>query len=367
MEHKLGGGERHLRLRTKDGRSLAKLGTYVRRHHVALIALFVALGGTSYAAVKLPRNSVGTKQLKKNAVVSSKVKDGSLLVRDFSAGQLPAGPQGAAGSQGAVGPQGAQGPAGDTVYKRTILVSPVGARAENGAALRSALASIGGTSPANHYLVEIEPGSYDIGSIPLALRSNVDVQGSGENNTTILGEVAGANTGAVIAAPNAALGQVSVSNTPAGTPSVAIGIFGDAVVNFALDRVIASASGATHNFGGYFSNTRGEIDHTDFGATGGDDATGVFVTGPGTPTLNDVTGFGFLGTVTYGLWATNGTVVVHSSRLSGATHSAYALNGGFIDLDGTQLAGTAAALTVSAVVCALSYDGNFAPLNGSCQ
>ena len=41
---------------------------------VACIALSVALGGTSYAAIKLPRNSVGTKQLKKRAVTGVKVK-----------------------------------------------------------------------------------------------------------------------------------------------------------------------------------------------------------------------------------------------------------------------------------------------------
>jgi hypothetical protein len=41
---------------------------------VACIALTVALGGTSYAAIKLPKNSVGAKQLKKNAVSRIKVK-----------------------------------------------------------------------------------------------------------------------------------------------------------------------------------------------------------------------------------------------------------------------------------------------------
>jgi hypothetical protein len=41
---------------------------------VACLALTVALGGTSYAAITLPRNSVGTKQLKKNAVTAVKVK-----------------------------------------------------------------------------------------------------------------------------------------------------------------------------------------------------------------------------------------------------------------------------------------------------
>jgi hypothetical protein len=55
---------------------------YLRRHHIALLALFVALGGTSYAAASklLPPNSVGTKQ----------VIDNSLLARDFRKGQLPA-------------------------------------------------------------------------------------------------------------------------------------------------------------------------------------------------------------------------------------------------------------------------------------
>jgi hypothetical protein len=78
---------------------------------VALLALFVALGGTGYAVVSLPKNSVGAKQLKKNAVTakkikknavgSPKVKDFSLLARDFKLGQLP---NGAKGDQGPPGP-----------------------------------------------------------------------------------------------------------------------------------------------------------------------------------------------------------------------------------------------------------------------
>jgi hypothetical protein len=80
---------------------------------VACLALLVALGGTSVAAVTaIPRNSVGTAQLKKNAVVSAKVKNGSLRAADFAAGQLPAGPAGPTGPAGAGGPQGPQGAAG---------------------------------------------------------------------------------------------------------------------------------------------------------------------------------------------------------------------------------------------------------------
>jgi hypothetical protein len=67
---------------------------------VACIALAVALGGTSYAAITLPRNSVGNKQLRSNAVTSAKVRDGALQAQDFARDQLPRGPRGAQGPKG---------------------------------------------------------------------------------------------------------------------------------------------------------------------------------------------------------------------------------------------------------------------------
>jgi len=94
----------------------AGLVSYLRRHHIGLVALFIALSGTAYAAT-LPRNSVGRAQLKKNAVTSAKVKASSLLASDFRPGQLPsgpAGPAGATGPRGPEGPRGEAGPRGDT-------------------------------------------------------------------------------------------------------------------------------------------------------------------------------------------------------------------------------------------------------------
>ena len=79
---------------------------------VACLALTIALGGTSYAAVTLPRNSVGTPQLKRNAVNSLKVRNFSLLRADFKRGQIPAGARGPQGLPGATGATGATGPAG---------------------------------------------------------------------------------------------------------------------------------------------------------------------------------------------------------------------------------------------------------------
>lgn len=66
-------------------------------------AVFIALGGASYAAVTLPKNSVGSKQLRPNAVTSPKVDDGSLRARDFASGQLPRGDAGPPGPPGADG------------------------------------------------------------------------------------------------------------------------------------------------------------------------------------------------------------------------------------------------------------------------
>jgi hypothetical protein len=84
---------------------------YVRHHHLGMLALFIALGGTSYAAVKLPANSVGSKQLKAGAVTGAKVKDRSLTAADFG-GQLPAGATGAQGPAGPAGPKGDTGATG---------------------------------------------------------------------------------------------------------------------------------------------------------------------------------------------------------------------------------------------------------------
>lgn len=86
---------------------------YLRRHHIGIAALFVALSGTAYAA-SLPRNSVGTEQLKRNAVTSSKVRNGALRAVDFRRGALPQGPKGGTGPQGDPGPKGDAGARGST-------------------------------------------------------------------------------------------------------------------------------------------------------------------------------------------------------------------------------------------------------------
>jgi hypothetical protein len=83
---------------------LFKSGRHLRQHFVAYLALFVALGGSSFAAASalVPKNSVGTAQ----------VINHSLLKKDFRSGQLPRGPRGLPGRTGSVGPAGPAGSAG---------------------------------------------------------------------------------------------------------------------------------------------------------------------------------------------------------------------------------------------------------------
>jgi hypothetical protein len=100
---------------------------------MASVALFIALGGASYAAVALPDNSVGSKQLRRHAVkqadlaaasvgtrqlrrravTAPKLAGGSVRKRSLSSwirGQLRR--RAAAGAPGARGPQGPTGPRG---------------------------------------------------------------------------------------------------------------------------------------------------------------------------------------------------------------------------------------------------------------
>jgi hypothetical protein len=94
---------------------------------VACVALAVSLSGVSYAAAVLPRASVGTAQLKANAVTSQKVRDGSIGPADVRAGALPAGPSGPQGEKGDPGAKGDKGDRGERGPKgETGSRGPVG-------------------------------------------------------------------------------------------------------------------------------------------------------------------------------------------------------------------------------------------------
>jgi hypothetical protein len=97
---------------------------HIRGNAVGYVALFTALGGTSYAAVTLSAGSVTTRalanrsvtsaKLARNSVGSANVRTHSLVANDFKAGTLSGllGPAGSAGGAGSTGPGGSGGAAG---------------------------------------------------------------------------------------------------------------------------------------------------------------------------------------------------------------------------------------------------------------
>lgn len=94
---------------------------------ISSLALFIALGGTSYA-LTLPRNSVGSAQIRTAAAGASEIRAGgvrstevrnrSLGVQDISLGAR----ESLRGKAGPPGPTGATGPSGVT-YRAAIAAS----------------------------------------------------------------------------------------------------------------------------------------------------------------------------------------------------------------------------------------------------
>lgn len=86
---------------------------------VATLALFIALGGTSYAALKLPKNSVGSTQIKTGAVHTGEIANRTIRLGDISLSARSS-------LRGQVGSQGPQGPAGAPAMKHFAAVTAAG-------------------------------------------------------------------------------------------------------------------------------------------------------------------------------------------------------------------------------------------------
>jgi hypothetical protein len=130
---------------------------FLRRHLTyanvaATLALFLALGGAAYAATQLPKNSVGTKQLKKGAVTAAKINK---KTRNALRGpQGPAGPQGKIGKTGKTGAKGATGAQGKAGVAGADGTGPAFEVFASGKTVTTAPTTVvAGTLPAGAYAV----------------------------------------------------------------------------------------------------------------------------------------------------------------------------------------------------------------------
>jgi hypothetical protein len=93
---------------------------------ISLVALFVALGGTGYAAFAVPRNSVGSAQ-----VVNHSLRTADLSRKAVAALKGGRGPEGPSGPQGPAGATGAAGTARAYAEVDDLTPSLVAARTKN--------------------------------------------------------------------------------------------------------------------------------------------------------------------------------------------------------------------------------------------
>lgn len=126
---------------------MSRLTTYLRRHHIALLALFVALGGTSFAAVKIVgRDGMihGCYAKKSGALrlvpASRKCRKGESKVAWNQDGRP--GVQGVQGPEGPVGPAGKDAPPAAAAAHVSVGATTLTA---GSASVSANLASAGGT------------------------------------------------------------------------------------------------------------------------------------------------------------------------------------------------------------------------------
>ncbi len=143
---------------------------------IACLALLLALGGTGYAAIRLPRNSVTTVQ----------VKDFSLLARDFKRGQVPAGPVGPTGPTGPAGPAGPAGSPGSSTIKWALV------RPDGGIAAQSGGITLAAKPGAGTYILSI--GSVVAGKPILSSGANA-ADASDQRGETTAGPCGGGSEG----------------------------------------------------------------------------------------------------------------------------------------------------------------------------
>ena len=123
---------------------------------MATVAVFLALGGSSYAAIKITGRNV-----KDGSLTSADIKDRSLLGKDFKPGQLPAGARGPQGATGSPGASAAGAGSGAVTYHSARVASPQSAMTPGSVSCGPGEQVVGGgikvDEPSSQYIIDSAP------------------------------------------------------------------------------------------------------------------------------------------------------------------------------------------------------------------
>lgn len=186
-------------------------------------------------------------------------------------------------------------------YGKVAVVAQSGGDYTNPVTAMGAIASWCGTpSAANPCLLKIMPGVYNIGSTTLVMQQYVDLEGSGENVTTITGAVNSSGTypmTGVVHSHSAEIRMLTIKNIGPGTYVAAL------VNNFytpKLTNVTCSASGGTNNYGIYNVQSDLSLINVTATASGGTVSHGI-ASSYCSLTMHNVTATAKDGTTNYGV------------------------------------------------------------------
>jgi hypothetical protein len=169
---------------------------------MASAAVFIALGGSSYAAVKITGDDV-----RNGSLTGKDVRDRSLGTADLRPGVLKAGPEGPKGDPGDRGPKGDKGDKGDPGDGgRWLLIDENGDIAEqSGGFTRISKPGING-QPATNPNVYVDTGGSLVGkglTASIAIQNRLDRNGDMAPDPAFAGDAAvgRCNTAAITCAP----------------------------------------------------------------------------------------------------------------------------------------------------------------------
>jgi hypothetical protein len=231
-----------------------RIFAHLRANVVAYLALFVALGGSSYAAVRLTPGSVTSRALAKRAVThvklapnsvdSSNVVKGSLTSADFKPGAVL---QGLKGDTGAKGDGGGSGLSGVTGLKGDA--GAAGAAGAQGPAGRDGSASVGMRAAA-------------AGAVTAAHGAATPVPLAGASWTQSAGEldlIAGSATIRIPASCTGSFGNSLIVSVDGATQTFAVGptapASGTVTVPFVVGTLTEPAGDTPHAMTAQFANS----------------------------------------------------------------------------------------------------------------